>query len=152
MRYQNQTMENYNYHNDPRTRAQYKSKWFSTVDLKAMIATVIIYDADNDIEEEVTVPWKYEVCPTCKGKGKHVNPAIDCCGLTEDDFGADPDLYEAYQSSLYDVSCYGCEGKRVVPVLDRDKTDPQIVKLLDKREAEECAYEMMCASERAMGA
>lgn len=64
---------------------------------------------------------KYIVCSTCRGKGSHVNSAIDGNGITEseilelgDDFMVD------YMDGLYDVPCTDCEGIRVVLTIDRD--------------------------------
>jgi len=39
--------------------------------------------------DEMEVPIHYVVCPTCNGRGKHVNPSIDCNGLTAEDFEQD---------------------------------------------------------------
>jgi hypothetical protein len=57
---------------------------------------------------------KWIVCPVCDGEGKTVNPAIDCQGLTAEDFAEDPDFAEDYRSGAYDVRCGGCGGQRVV--------------------------------------
>ena len=57
---------------------------------------------------------KWIVCPVCEGNGKTVNPAIDCNGLTREDFMEDPDFAENYMSGMYDITCRGCGGKRVV--------------------------------------
>jgi hypothetical protein len=57
---------------------------------------------------------KWIMCPVCEGNGKHVNPAIDCQGLTSEDFDQDPDFMDDYMSGLYDVVCAGCHGQRVV--------------------------------------
>ena len=57
---------------------------------------------------------KWHVCPVCQGDGKTVNPAIDCHGLTAEDFREDPDFAESYREGLYDIPCRACNGKRVV--------------------------------------
>lgn len=57
---------------------------------------------------------KWTVCPVCDGEGKTVNPAIDSHGLTAEDFNEDPDFSEDYKSGLYDITCRGCDGQRVV--------------------------------------
>ena len=94
--------ENRNYHNDSRVRAR------------------------RDAPEEPPAHGKFhwDVCPTCKGNGKHVNPSIDASGLTSEDFNDDPDFAEDYRSGMYDVTCYECHGKRVVPIDD----DPEATK------------------------
>jgi hypothetical protein len=64
---------------------------------------------------------RFEVCPTCKGRGEHVNPSIDANGLTREDFDQDPGFAEGYFRGDYNVACYLCDGLRVVPVpLDED--------------------------------
>jgi len=59
------------------------------------------------------VRTEFEVCGECRGSGQVVNPSIDCCGLTEEDFYDDPDFHEDYMSGRYDVTCPNCNGKRV---------------------------------------
>ena len=64
------------------------------------------------------LPHRWEVCPLCNGEGKHVNPSIDCNGLTAEDFDEDPDFAEDYMSGMYDVQCRQCGGRTTVPVVD----------------------------------
>src|SRR5262245_37322369 len=71
------------------------------------------------------------VCPVCEGEGKTVNPAIDCHGLTREDFADDPDFAEDYRRGAYDITCRGCKGLRVV-------TAERIEEL--ERKAEDRAY------------
>lgn len=77
-------------------------------------------------DDEVTLTAKYEVCPTCDGKGTHVNPAIDGNGLTQEDFDEQgPNFREDYMSGVYDVSCYECKGLRVVLVPDTERNSKE---------------------------
>lgn len=55
----------------------------------------------------------YVVCPTCDGHGQHVAPGVDADGLTSQDL-ADHEFMADYRNGRYDVTCYGCAGKRVV--------------------------------------
>jgi len=111
------------YATDHRVRAKYR--WYETIDEKSMTATVRYHD--NDGEEIVkSVPIKFEVCPTCDGKGTHVNPSIDANGLSAEDFADDPDFAEAYHRGDYAVTCYGCNGRRVVPICMDDKVQQWI--------------------------
>lgn len=109
-------------------------------------------DASDDDEIELSVPLKYEVCPTCEGKGKHVNPSIDGDGLTARDFEDDPDFREDYFSGRYDVTCYGCKGQRVVLELDRDNVDAAVLARIDSMLQERDEDEAERAAERRMGA
>lgn len=77
----------------------------------------------NDDGDEIELPAKYEVCPTCRGKGTHVNPAIDGHGLTREDFDEDPDFEEAYFRGDYNVPCEECKGTRVVLVPNEPQCD-----------------------------
>lgn len=103
-------------------------------------------------DDEFSVPFKWAVCPTCNGKGSHVNPSVDCGGLTASDFEEDPDFGESYMRGDYDVTCSECGGKRVVPELQG--TTPEVRSLLaclDVIEADDADYERTVRAERAMG-
>lgn len=75
-----------------------------------------VFRTDHDIHLEV--PAVFDICPTCKGKGTHVNPSIDRHGLTREDFLEDPDFEEEYFNGTYDIKCNECDGLRVVPCLE----------------------------------
>lgn len=83
--------------------------------------------ASDGSSVEVTLPAVYEVCPTCRGNGTHVNPAIDGNGLSQEDFAEDEDFREAYFRGDYDVTCGECGGKRVVLVPDVGRADPAVL-------------------------
>ena len=61
------------------------------------------------------VSTRFKVCPTCRGSGKVVDPSIDCCGITREDFDEDPDFRASYMRGDYDQVCPECRGDRVVP-------------------------------------
>lgn len=141
-----------NYYDDYRVRAGEEGKWYDSLDEAKKLAVVTVYDPETDEEREESVPFKYEVCSICDGSGSHVNPSIDCNGLTAEDFYEDPDFAESYMDGCYDVPCYGCGGNRVEPVIDEDRADPEVLKLLhDKAEADREYYATVRA-ERRMGA
>ena len=110
---------------------------------------------DDDVEFEVEIPSKFEVCGMCEGKGSHVNRNIDGNGLTREDFEEDPDFEEAYFRGDYDVPCEECHGLRVVPVVDEERCDPKLLKLYQEdqqAEAESRAedrywYRLECGGE-----
>lgn len=122
---------------DCRDFAALKGKWWESLDTDKMKATLLLYCDDECeecgggcCEEEVEVPIKFKVCPTCEGKGKHVNPSIDSHGITADEWDRDWSYEdrENYMSGFYDVRCYECNGERVVPEIDEQLADKKILK------------------------
>ena len=71
-----------------------------------------------------SLPTIWKVCPVCKGQGTHVDPAIDCCGLTAEDFAEDPDFQEDYFRGSYDVQCNHCRGRSTVREVDLARLTP----------------------------
>lgn len=121
-----------NYYNDSRVRGGQRAN-------QQFIVFV------NDSDSEVELPTKTIVCPTCNGHGKHVNPSIDCDGLTAEDFDNDPDFRGDYLRGTYDVTCYECGGRNVVKSVDEDACGPELLKLWHEQQ-----YEI--DAERRMGA
>jgi DnaJ-class molecular chaperone len=68
---------------------------------------------------------KYQVCGTCQGEGKIVNPAVSV--WTYEDREEDPEGFEHMMEGRYDQACPECGGKRVV-------TEEQIQEYREKRE------------------
>jgi hypothetical protein len=137
-------MDEVNYFRDPRVRnaERYGNR---DVDEQKM---VIRWEYENEDGEPVTHEFaaRFEVCPTCDGKGTHVNPSIDASGYYPDE---DEDFYDyddgeegsPYERGVYDVPCATCAGKRVVLEIDRRAADPAILRryddyLDDERECE----------------
>ena len=142
-------MENYNYWNDSRTIAGMvpKPKIQTTAN-----GTHILFETEGD-DGVITVHWlktRWEVCGTCDGEGRHVNPSIDASGITDTEWAEwEPDDRMMYTSGAYDQTCNECKGKRVVPVVD--ETDP-MAKAYDKFRQECWDDARESAAERAMGA
>lgn len=88
-----------------------------------------IFVVEDDDGAEHEIPTKLEVCPTCKGKGRHVNPSIDAHGISAEEFHEDPDFAEDYMRGVYDVACYECGGCNVVPVVDEKSCSPDLLKM-----------------------
>lgn len=58
---------------------------------------------------------RFIVCPTCEGRGTHVNRNVDGHGITSDEMDElGPDFFDDYMSGVYDVRCEECHGQRVV--------------------------------------
>ena len=154
----NTYIENANYLNDRRVRAGEEATDRGKFDEKAMTLTYELTipiphpDHVEESEVEVEFPAKYEVCDTCDGKGSHVNPSIDASGLSREDFDEDPDFREEYMGGTYNVSCYGCGGVRVVPVVDESRADPAMLKILRERDRDLAAWRAESRAERMRGA
>lgn len=90
---------------------------------------IYVEDDDGNIREIdiESLPHEMEVCPSCRGKGHHVNRAIDGNGITaEEMWELGDEFMEDYRSGLYDVTCEECRGRNVIPVIDWDRVDPAI--------------------------
>ena len=109
------TIDDLNYARDPRNCKRDPERLY-------------VYDED-DVEREI--PTRWEVCPVCDGKGSHVNPSIDCNGLTGEDFAEDPDFAEDYFSGRYDQPCNRCGGRTTVRVVNRDACEARLLALFD---------------------
>ncbi len=164
-------------HFDHRDIAANTSKWYKSFDEKTMTIKVEVA-CDDEVYEElkeslsegayklidpedgcVTLRMEFVVCPTCNGKGKHVNPSIDAHGITAEEWDRDWSYEdrENYMSGVYDVQCYECNGRRVVPEVDKTpyfftKEVKEIVELIEDGIADEAEYVRTCMMERAMGA
>lgn len=168
---------------DQRDIASNTQKWYESVDeTKGTICVKVINGEDpEEIQEQidflkqerkmsqeaidmidedgfVEFQMEYQVCPLCDGKGKHVNPSIDAHGITSDEWSEwSYEDREDYMSGVYDVVCYECGEKRVVPLIStsrfyRTKAIEELIEYIDECKAEEASYVHMCMSEKAMGA
>ena len=120
-RSQQRKLDDMNYYNDPRTRAAQSGNWYKSFDEVGMTVKVeLIHYDDNQFEmmDIVYFPVEMKVCDLCNGKGSHVNPSIDCGGLTQDDWLQDPGFEDDYITGAYDIICNKCNGKRSIPVID----------------------------------
>ena len=154
-------MEDYNYYGDSRVRAGEMDKWYQSIrdETYAVVDIERFIDLDDPVIEKLMadptdesvsyflIPIEWVVCYTCNGKGSHVNPAIDCGGLTSKDFYDDPEFADGYHSGVYDVPCYECNGRRVTP----EPIGP-FKEYYEKFLKEEADHYNVVAQERRMGA
>jgi len=147
----------HNYHGDSRVINARKQREFNNgFDMKHMTFTFEVNDGESDETTVHTLPAKFEVCPTCEGRGKHVNPSIDAGGISEDDEfwqdDHDEEGYSLYHNGFYDVTCYTCGGRNVVPTIDRDRANESTLAIWDGRCADDAGFDHICRSELLMGA
>lgn len=119
---------------DYRDRAAHRGSNWKNYDAKR---NVLIVEIENDDGEEETfeIPARFDVCQTCGGFGKYVNPSIDAHGIGAEEWATewDEEERERYMSGAYDIECASCEGRRVVPV-PLEPEDPVAKRWLDWQE------------------
>lgn len=98
-----------------------------------------------------TVALKWQVCGTCHGKGKHVNPSIDAHGLSYEDMHDDPEFAEEYLRGMYDVPCYECKGRTTTLTVDEKGTSQETLKFITDWIDDMYAARRECYAERRMG-
>jgi len=121
-----------------RVRAVKRPRFITALNEHTMTATVTV-GGFNHYE----VPIRFEVCPTCNGRGRLVNPSIDAGGVSPEELD-DPDFREDYLAGMYDMTCPECGGRRVVAKITNEK----IIAAIATEKAEEAAFQRMCDMER----
>jgi len=125
-------------HRDIQSRT---SHWYDSFNENQMLATIDELEVNDEIID-VSVSCIFQVCPTCDGKGHHVNPSIDSNGITAEEWNRDwsHEDRENYITGFYDIDCYECCGKRVVPIPDKYTNKPEILKAIEDAEHAEYIY------------
>ena len=90
---------------------------------------------------EIELPTKWGVCPVCEGKGTHVNPSIDCGGISAEEFEEDPTFKMDYLEGVYDQQCNRCGGRTTIPVIDWDAISPEQRTLYEQQLRDESDWE-----------
>lgn len=111
-----------------------------------------VIDEDGDeCTEEHDLPGKFEVCPRCQGKGKHVNSNVDGYhGISQEEFDNDPQFYEDYRSGVYDVECERCHGMRVIEIVDDrwlNEDQKVVLKRWNEQQEDRESFNRECANE-----
>jgi len=105
----------------------------------------------REASDRRVLPHKWGVCDVCNGNGTHVNPSIDCGGLTAKDFARDPDFAEEYGRGEYDQPCNRCGGRTTVPVPDFDRISDEDRKLYEAQQDAEYADRQSQLNELRLG-
>lgn len=106
----------------------------------------ILYTDDGD---EISLPTKWEICPTCRGKG---TSSAYLGAFTGDDMREDPEFFEDYMNGNYDRSCDECDGTGKIEVIDTEKLDEKTLQLLIQQQLDDAKYRAEVEAERRMGA
>jgi len=96
----------------------------------------------------VKLPWHYEVCPRCEGRGTQCKLGAMTGDEYRDMLDGDPDFPEDYKSGLYDEPCRECHGQRVVPVITRERCRPAELEAYDREQQEQADFDECAAMER----
>jgi hypothetical protein len=148
----------HNYDRDPRVaNARAQGKIDAGFNIQRMTFTFERDDGEGDEPTVYVLAAKMEVCPTCKGRGKHVNPSIDAGSISDDDdFWCDDDDDNwggsRYQNGFYDVTCETCNGKNVVAAIDLKCSDKDALEVWYEMQDEDAECERIYRQERLMGA
>lgn len=114
-----------------------------------MTITVFV-DAHDGGTDEVELEGKFEVCPSCRGRGASMRYLG---AMTADEWDEmDSEWQDDYIARRFDRPCDECHGQRVVEVPDRDRWAPEHLAAWEEQQrdlAEVAAIERM---ERMVGA
>lgn len=157
------SIDDYNYYNDHRVResdgltrdnSAMTLTWMRAIEDDERDDPAI--EALGDVDEiEVVFPGKFIMCPTCDGRGKHVNPSIDAGGIGEDDEFWEDDIDDngesMYASGRYDVTCYQCAGRTTWLDIDEAHADAMMLAKYHEYRDDEAEYEAERRAERRMG-
>jgi hypothetical protein len=123
-------MEEVNYFRDARVR---NAERYNNRDADEQAMVIRFEYEDNEGETVVgEFPARFEVCPTCEGRGTHVNPSIDASGYyADEDEDYIPDDDEPAYPHAFEQTCGTCHGKRVVLEIDRRAADPDMLARYD---------------------
>ena len=101
---------------------------------------ITIFRDGGDVEETLTVPARYEICPTCEGCGTDRGASVECDGggFTSSEWAEQDDDFKAgYLAGAYDqpcASCRGTPGRVLVPDLDALSAEDRAAYEQDQRD------------------
>jgi hypothetical protein len=81
-----------------------------------------------------------------------VNPAIDCHGISAEEFAEDPDFAESYAAGEYDQTCNKCQGRTTVRAVDLDALSPEDLAAYERQQREDAEDDAMARAEFIRGA
>jgi RecJ-like exonuclease len=103
---------------------------------------------------EITLPFRWEICPSCDGRGTDRGASVECDGggFTASEWAEQDDDFRAdYLAGRYDRACPHCEGGKI-KVADESKMTPEEITAWHDQLRDDAEYESICRMERRMGA
>ena len=135
---------------DYRIRAKLTKNWYGALDLADMTADVYYFEGNDELLE--SVPFKYEVCQTCRGTGFYTDPNVDSHGITQDEWEHwSSDEQENYFNGAYDTPCATCDSNCVVPIVDPSRATQTQIDLVEKVIAINTEYAVQAYNEAKYG-
>ena len=102
----------------------------------------------------IKFPTKFEICSQCDGHGSHVNPSIDCGGITSSEWAEwDHEDQERYMSGGYDIPCTNkCDnGKVLISIYDKSPFGRWAMSILNEYNYRQQEYALERANELRWG-
>lgn len=93
------------------------------------------------------LPTRFEVCPSCQGRGK--SSAYLGAFSPDELYEEGPEFIEDYFSGFYDRECETCRGLRVIEMIDRETAEQVCPDLLHEHDEEAAIDAELRAIERA---
>lgn len=88
----------------------------------------------NDAGEEVTLPWKWAICESCRGNG---SSSAYLGAYTRDDLDEmGPEWCEDYFAGNFDRACEVCDGTGKIKVVDSNLAKPEDIERFKRAEDE----------------
>ena len=113
-----------------------------------MSKTPVLFVSDDDEPREL--PFKWEICGTCRGHGKS-SAYLGAYTASEMD-EAGPEFMEDYMNGFYDRTCDHCGGGGKVKVADLSRMSKADRAAYRTQLREDAEYEALCEMERRYGA
>lgn len=104
----------------------------------------------EEVEEEMTLHTRWEICDDCRGEGK--SSAYLGAYTSDEMHEAGPEFQEDYMNGFYDKPCSSCKGKGKVEVPDEEIADPKALKAYHEMKQIEWEMDREQEAERKMGA
>lgn len=108
----------------------------------------VLYTDDNP-DEPVKLPTRYEICSCCSGHGRSSAYLGDFTGSELAEQGSD--WVDDYMSGAFDRACEPCDGTGKVQVPDYSRMTPAQAAAYQAQCRDDDEFDAICEAERRMG-